>query len=299
MRRITKAIGMLHFVPDSLFLKMAYRLEIGRRLSLRAPQTLNEKLQWLKLYGGLERFSRLADKWTAREQVKKVLGEEYLVPALGVYKSAADIPWAQLPPPYVAKCTHGSHCGVICLDAAGFDAQKAQADLDRWLRRDWFWFGREPVYLGIEPRVLVEKFIGSGGKLPDDYKIMCFHGEPRVVQVHEKAGGTHRIGFYSVDGRRLDLYKEGYPVPEAEALDGDTLAALLNVAAPLAQSVDAPYVRVDLYRIEGRIYFSEFTFFDSSGFRRFLPEGADAYLGDFLSLEGAPRRRRGEFAARS
>ena len=285
MKKITRALGMLHFVPARPYLRLASRLELGRRLDLSNPVTLNEKLQWLKLNGAMERFSTLADKWAARAHVQAVLGREYLVPALGLYERPEQVPWADLPAPFVAKCTHGSHCGVICLDKAGFDAAAAARHLAKWLRRDWYWFGREPVYRGIPHRVLVEKFIGVDGQLPDDYKVMCFHGVPRVMQLHEKAGGVHRIGFYDTDGKRLDIRKGGFPPPLRAQLDPARLKPLLDAAARLAQSVDTPYLRVDLYQVGGRGYFSEFTFFDSSGFKPFLPQAADEWLGSLVTLD--------------
>lgn len=285
MRRITRILGMVHIIPDAAYLKLAYRLEFGEDLNFADTVTLNQKLQWLKLNGAMQRFSDLADKWKARGHVRRVLGEQYLVPMLGVYDRAEEIPWHALPDQFVAKCTHGSHCGVICTDRTTFDRRAAARKLNRWLKRNWYWFGREPVYRNMEPRILVEQFVGKRGQVPADYKVMCYHGVPQVVQVHEKTEGVHSIGFYSESGKKLGIYKVGYPTGQRERLEPALLAPLLMAAKRLAESVDAPYLRTDFYLVDGQVYFSEMTFFDSSGFRRFGPDGADEWLGSMLKLD--------------
>ena len=255
MRRMTRALGMIHAITDEAYLKIAYRLELGARLNLNDSVTLNEKLQWLKLYGAMDRFSYLADKWTVREHVRRVLGDKYLVPAIGVYNGANEIPWRELPGQFVAKCTHGSHCGVICTDRATFDQVAAERKLRAWLKRSWYWFGREPIYRGITPRIVVERFIGQGGQVPIDYKIMCYHGEPRVVQVHEKVEGSHTIGFYDTHGRRLNIRKTGYLPGRQDVLELTLLNQMLSAARKLAQSVDTPYLRTDFYYVGGQVFF--------------------------------------------
>lgn len=285
MRKITRALGAIHLIPDRAYLKLAYRLEFGEKLDLEEPATFNQKLQWLKLNGATFRFSHLADKAQARDYVEKVLGPRYLVPLLGLYDDPKQIPWHALPAQFVAKCTHGSHCGVVCRDPAQFSPRAAQRKLRKWMRRSWYWFGREPVYLGIRPQVMVEKYLGLAGQPPMDYKVMCFNGEPRVVQVHQKVAGGHAITFYDVDGERLGLGKAGYPITGPKRLAEDLLKQLLPAARKLAQSVDTPYLRTDFYWLQGHLLFSELTFFDSSGFKAFTPEGADLWLGKLLRLD--------------
>ena len=207
MRKITRALGMIHPIPDKLYLKLAYRLEFGEKLDLEEPATFNQKLQWIKLNGATFRFSHLADKSQAREHVEKVLGPEYLIPLLGLYDDPKQIPWHALPAQFAVKCTHGSHCGLLRTGQGSFSVQAAQRKLVRWMKRCWYWFGREPVYLGIRPRVIVEKYLGQGDRPPDDYKVMCFNGVPKVVQLHQKIAKGHAITFYGVDGQRLELSK--------------------------------------------------------------------------------------------
>ncbi len=285
MRKITRALGMIHPIPDKLYLKLAYRLEFGEKLDLEEPATFNQKLQWIKLNGATFRFSHLADKSQAREHVEKVLGPEYLIPLLGLYDDPKQIPWHALPAQFAVKCTHGSHCGLLRTGQGSFSVQAAQRKLVRWMKRCWYWFGREPVYLGIRPRVIVEKYLGQGDRPPDDYKVMCFNGVPKVVQLHQKIAKGHAITFYGVDGQRLELSKVGYPASGPDRLEQGLLDKLLPAARKLAQSVDTPYLRTDFFYVQDRVVFCELTFFDSSGFKAFAPEGADLWLGNLLRLD--------------
>ena len=281
MRKITRALGMLHAIPDRAYLKMAYYLELGRRLNLEEPQTFSEKMQWLKLNGALARFSPLADKAKAREYVRRVLGEEALAPALGLYDRAEQIPWQALPKQFVLKCTHGDDRDILCGDKAKLDVRDAQRKLGRWLRRSWYWVGREPVYLGVKPRILVERYPGA----PVAYKVMCFQGVPRVIQVHEGQGSARLIGFYDADGKKLKLAERGHGTTKAQALDEAALKGVLAAARALARTVDSPYLRTDFYFAVGQVRFSELALCDSSGFMGLEPEEGDAWLGGMLRLD--------------
>lgn len=281
MKRSTKLLSMLHFLPSKVFLQLAYLNESGHILHLKNPKRFNEKLHYLKLYGGAERWSRFVDKLDVREHVRCVIGEEYLVPLIAQYDSVDEIDWSALPDRFVIKCSHGSHCGLICMDKAHFDTVDAEAKLRRWMRRSWYWFGRETPYRTIKPRIMVEQFIGDE-QPPQDYKIMCFNGCPRIIQVHTKQDGSSAIDFFDMSGQKLEMSKREFPNSSLHCLDPETIATLLPVAEKLAG--DFPYIRIDLYLHEGQVFFGEMTFFDSAALREFEPDEVNVWLGDMLTL---------------
>ena len=174
--------GLLKFIPDDIYLKMVFRAEMGYKLDLKYPKTYNEKLQWIKLYDRKPEYTLYADKYRVREYIEKILGKEYLIPLIGVYLSASEIPWQELPDRFVLKCNHASGTNIICTDKSKLDEIEASKRLDSWLKHNAFWGGREWCYKDIKPCIICEEFMDSGnGSTPDDYKIMCFNGTPKLI----------------------------------------------------------------------------------------------------------------------
>jgi len=297
--RIKWLLTKLPWLPDEPFLRWAYRLETGQRLNLTEPVTFCDKLNWLKLYGDTERYAPFVDKYAVRDIVARVAGPQYLIHMVGLYARAQDIPWDMLPERFVVKCTHGSHCGIAVTDKARLHTRDAAGLLNKWLHTSWYRYGREPPYRGIKPRVMIEEMVADDALAhwfpPIDYKFMCFHGEPRIVQLHRKfwrdvcPAPPPSIDFYSKTGERLDMRKAGFrngiTAPGTSGIDRDKLADMLPLARKLARATGAPYVRVDLYHERGQAWFSEITFFDSAGFRLFLPVEANVTLGEMIRLE--------------
>ena len=288
MRRLG-ARGYLGWIPSPVYLKLLYRSELGKKLDLKHPTSFNEKLQWLKLHDKNPDYGVYADKYAVRAHVEKTLGAQYLVPLLGVYDSPAEINWDALPERFVVKCTHGSHCSLLCRDKASFDRAEAVGKLGRWLRKSWYWLGREWPYRLIErPRVIVEEFLGSSDNPPPDYKVMCFGGTPQILQVHSKtASGGHAIDFYDMEGRLLPFRKCGFPNAGPERMDMSPFGEMLDLARRLSQGF--VYLRADFYLLDGRVYFGEMTFFDSSGLIDFEPEESNLFLGNLIRLPGETR----------
>lgn len=174
--------GLLNFIPDEIYLKAVFKAETGYPLDLKQPKTYNEKLQWIKLYDRNPRYITLADKFKVRKYIKKNIGEKYLVPLIGVYNSPNEIPWSTLPNRFVLKCNHASGTNIICKNKNKLDIKKASKQLKTWLNYNQYWGAREWCYKDIKPCILCEEFIEtSDGNTPDDYKFMCFNGEPRFI----------------------------------------------------------------------------------------------------------------------
>lgn len=275
----------LHWLPDPTFLRWGYRLETGRRLELDNPVTFNDKLNWLKLHGDTERHALLVDKLGVRGFVAATIGHEHLVPLICQYARPEDVLWDALPDKYVVKCTHGSHCGIVVNDKRNADKSDMIKRLNKWMGRNWYWHGREPPYKHLKPRIIVEQLLGDGVTPPEDYKIMCFDGEPEYVQVHRRDGRQTTIDIYTAYGDRvIGAGKVGYANVRSLYIDRRKLRDMLPIARALAKATGAPYVRVDLYHEGGRVYFGELTFFDSAGFRDFYPPKLNVEMGHLIKL---------------
>lgn len=275
-------------LSDRKFLELSWELRMGRPLDLDNPETFNEKIQWLKLNDRRPEYTMMADKVEVKEWAASVIGEEHVIPTIGVYGSASEIPWDKLPESFVLKCNHDSGGLVVCRDKSQLDRSSAARRLDSCMKRNFFFFSREWCYKDIKRRILCEKYMheeGSDASLID-YKFFCFNGEPRFMYV---SGGlenhsTAKISFADTDGnplpfRRLDFAAFEDEIPMPSDLDG-----MKAIASQLAEAVGNRFVRVDLYEIGGRVYFSELTFYPCGGYLPFSPAEWDARIGEMLQL---------------
>ena len=286
---LTKIITKRPFnrvLPDKLHIGICYRGYTGMKLNLKNPGSFNEKTQWLKLYDRQPWYQQVADKSEVRNYVKVHVGEEYLIPLLGLYNSVEEIDFEKLPEQFVLKCTHDSGSTIICENKASFQISQARSFLRKKLNRNFYYMHREFQYKHIKPRIVCEEFISSNGKsTPIDYKFFCFHGVPRLIQVD-----TDRF----LDHGRLTLYPDWTPAPfhldyryvkpglhvERPA----NLNEMLEVAARL--STDFKFVRVDLYSVNDRVYFGELTQFQGSGYNPIRPREYDGMMGEWLDISG-------------
>ena len=278
------ARGMFNWIQDRQYLRLVYWSEIGKKLNLDRPVTFNEKLQWLKLYDRNPEYSKYVDKYGVRAYISEMIGEKYLIPLLGVYDSVEKIDWESFPDEFVLKCTHGSHCNIICTNKNNLDIKDSNIKLTKWMKRSWFWLGREWVYANIKPRIVCEKYIGDLVGVPNDYKIMCFNGEPQIIQIHRKDNNFQPIiDFYDMNGNMLPFRKKGFANSDILDIDVESLKKMFELARKLSQGT--LYLRTDFYLVSGEIYFGELTFFDSSGLIEFEPDESNIFLGKMLNLE--------------
>ncbi|MBO4897227.1 MAG: glycosyl transferase [Clostridia bacterium] len=287
--------GFFNFMPDDKYLKMAYKLKTGNKLNLENPKTFNEKVQWMKINCRDPFLTQLVDKYGVREYIREKLGEDYIVPMCGgPWKSVDEIDIDALPERFVLKCTHDSGGLCICPNKAEFDFEKAKKIINKSLKREYFWTGREWPYKNVEPRIIAEEFLddfepgeeGFGGGLTD-YKFHVFNGKSKFFSVGkglEKHFGK-RISFYDMDGNEMPFKRKDYKGFDVKPKFPDNMAELIKTAEKLAADIPAPFVRVDLYSIKNRIYFSEATFFPCGGAIPFDPPEWDGILGDWIDLE--------------
>ena len=261
---------------------MKYRLVFGERLDLRHPETLSGKIQWLKLYDRNPLYHTLADKCDVKDFVAGLIGEEHIIPTLGVWKRAEDIDFDSLPDRFVLKCTHDSGSAVICRGKSDFDVEAARAGLSAALKADFYKKDREWVYKGLEPRIIAEEYIGDD---PLDYKFFCFDGEPRYMFVaSDRSSETEetKFDFFDMEFNRLDIVN-GHPNSAAPLDRPEHWEEMKSLARTL--SAGLRHVRVDFYEIDGQVYFGEYTFYHWGGFVPFGTPEQDKFAGSFLKID--------------
>lgn len=269
---------------DEMYVKLRFFCCIHKRLNLKNPKTFNEKLQWLKLYGYKPEYALMADKYRVKEIVANKIGEQYVVPCYGTWKNVDEIDFSSLPEQFVMKCNHdsGGNFG-ICKDRSTFDFEKVKQRLKGSLLHGYYWPGRDKQYRDIDRLVLAEKYLDDGRDCGlQDYKFWCFNGEPKVMYITNKpvGGGIIYENFYDMNFTPMFIV-HGYKryTPEYDKPDGfDEMKRLASVL-----SVGVPFVRVDFYNVNGRVYFGEYTFFDWGGFQPFAGKW-DEKLGEWLTL---------------
>lgn len=279
--------GVTNILPDKLFLKLTYWINFGKKLDLNNPKLFNEKIQWLKLYDRKSEYIDMVDKIKVKNIVADLLGEEYIIPTLGVWDSFDDIDFDLLPNQFVLKCNHDSGSVIICRDKSLFDIQKARRKLNKNLKKNMFYWGREWPYKNVEHKIFAEKYMEDGNNGLRDYKYFVFNGEAKFIYISEglEDHNNAKISFFDLKGnllpfKRLDFRSFDNNI---DNLPGD-FSKMEELSTKLAASINSSFVRIDLYNINGKIFFSEITFSPCSGFMSFSPPEWDSTIGKWLKL---------------
>lgn len=273
------------WMSDESFIKWEYFSGMRKFPNLQNPKTYNEKLQWLKLNDIHPEYSRIVDKAEAKEYVKEVLGEgaeQYIIPTLGIWNSFDEIDFNILPNQFVLKTTHDSGGVVVVADKVSMNLQEVRDKIERSLHRNFFYEHREYPYKYIKPRIIAEKFmVDESGTELKDYKFFCFDGEPKMLFVATDRPFDTRFDFFDTDFNHLP-FKQGHPLATKEIRKPVGFDKMLDLSRKLSKGF--PHVRVDLYDINGNIYFGELTFFHFSGNVPFEPQEWDSKIGEWLRL---------------
>ena len=280
-RKICVCFGK--YISDKTYLKLLYETRIGKKLNLKNPITFDEKLQWLKLYDRKDEYTVWADKYEVRNYVAEKLGEQYLIPLLGVWNSADELKLDDLPEQFVLKCTHDSASVCICTNKKNFDCNAAMDKLQKSLNQNYYWHSREWPYKNITPRIIAEAYMTdeSGTELKD-YKIYTFGGEPYLIQVDFGRFHNHRRNLYTTEWEYIDETIEYSKDPNVKIAKPEHLEEMLECSRKLA--VGTISLRTDFYSINGKIYFGEITFYQEAGFAHFEHEEFAKKLGDQIKL---------------
>ena len=292
------------WIPDKWYLKLKFRLWMGKKLDLDSPKSYSEKLQWLKLYDRRPEYTLMVDKVKAKEYVASVLGSEYVIPTFGVWDDPENIDFSSLPDRFVLKCNHNSGLGMyICKNKSKMDISKIKADLRKGLKQNFYLGGREWPYKNVQRRILAEEYIEpqnmTNVDIPDnqldvdllDYKFFCFNGIVRALFIatgRNKGPHETRFDFYDESFNHLP-FTNGHPNADKRPQKPYRFDEMKALAEKLSQGI--PHVRVDFYEVNNRIYFGEMTFFHWSGFKPFVPEDWDYKFGSWLEL---PEKRSGK-----
>ncbi len=278
--------GLDNDMNDALFIEKKYELVLGKKINLTSPLTFNEKLQWLKLYDHNPKYTVMADKVAVKDYVSKCIGEQYVIPTLGVWDSVEKINFDSLPLKFAIKCNHNSGCGMcICKDKSRLDIVKVRRELTKGLKQDYYLMHREWPYKDIPRKILAEQYLENcevGGLI--DYKIHCFNGVPKFILVCKDRFSPTGLteDFFTTEWEHMAVKRPNIPNATMPILKPAKLDEMLFLAEKLSK--DIPFLRVDFYYVDGKIYFSELTFFPASGFAAFEPEEWDKKFGDWLVL---------------
>jgi len=270
------------FLSDKIYLKILYRIRIGKKLNLKKPAKFTEKLQWLKLHERSELLTLVADKYKVREYIAKEIGSEFLIPLIGVYDKFGDINFNKLPEKFILKANHGSGWNILCTDKNKFDIKKARNKFNLWMKTNAYWSGRSWEYKNIKPRIVCEEFMSNPGEVGmADYKIHCFNGTPTFIQmISNRSTGSPNESFYDANWK-LQNFTLTYPLHKKKLMKPAKLSKMLEIAKIL--SANFKYARVDLY-VNKNIFFGEITLRPASGMDNFTPKSYDEKLGSLLKL---------------
>lgn len=273
-------------LDDEAFLKLFWKTKFKSNLDLNNPVGYNEKIQWLKLNDRKDIYSVMADKYLAKDYVKNIIGEEYIIPTYGVYEKFDDIDFSKLPNQFVMKCNHDSSSVIICKDKSKFDIKSARKKITKSLNYNFYNFFREWVYKNIKPVIIIEKYIESGDGLPlKDYKFFCFNGEPKLLYMAEglENHATASMSFYDMDMNLLPIKRKDYKMITTKPQKPKNYEKMKEIAAKLSKGIC--HLRVDLYNVNGAIYFGELTFYTSGGCIPFEKEEDNIMIGNYMDLE--------------
>ena len=270
-------------MSDKTFLELRYKQQMGKELDLKKPQTFNEKLQWLKLYNRKPEYTTMVDKYAVKKYVADKIGEEYIIPTLGVWDNFDDIDFDKLPNQFVLKCTHDSGGLVICKDKAKLDIKAAREKINKSLKRNYYYAGREWPYKNVPPRIIAEKYmVDKGNEVLPVFKFLCFGGEPMIIQtIQNDKTINESVDYFDIYWNKLDL-KQNFPNSTFKINKPNSLNEMIDLARIL--TLDTPFLRADFYEINGKVYFSELTFFSDGGNAIFYPKEWDYKLGSYIKL---------------
>ena len=278
-------------LSDRLFIRIAYFIHFSHPINISNPVSFNEKLNWLKLYYRKNEFTQLVDKFSVKEFVTNRLGKEYVIPTIGVWDSESEIPWEDLPPRFVIKCTHDSHSCILCDDINKLNISYVSSFLQSKLKKNLFYWAREWPYKDVRPRIIVEQYLSNkGGEDLCDYKFFCFNGKVKCFKIDIDRFSNHHANYFDREGNPLSIGEEICPPDfSKDIILPLTLNEMIRCAEALSEGI--PFVRVDMYDVDGHVYFGEMTFFPAEGFGRFLDDNDDKLLGSWLVLPAVSLNR--------
>lgn len=272
-------------MKDEKYLKLLYKQSMKKELNLDNPQTFNEKLQWLKLFDRQQEYIKIVDKYEVKKYISDKIGNEFIIPTIGIYNNFKEINFDELPNQFVIKTTHyGGGKGVyIIKDKNNINKKKIKKELSKLQRKNLYYYGREWPYKNVKPRIIIEKYLEDASGELKDYKFFCFNGKVEFFKIDFDRFTEHHANYYDTNLHLLPFGESMFPPIKSKKMEMPiNLDKMISLAEKL--SIGIPFIRVDLYNLNGKIYFGELTLYPASGFEEFEPEEYDLYLGNMLEL---------------
>lgn len=287
------SLGFYNTLSDEDFLKKKFKAALGKELNLDTPQTFNEKLQWLKLNDRNPEYIKMVDKVEAKKYVARIIGEEHIIPTLGVWSDPDDIDFKSLPNQFVLKCNHNSGIGMcICTDKSKLNLKKVRNELKKALKQDFYMHGREWPYKNVKRKVLAEKYMMDKSMTTNnglnDYKFLCFNGKVLCSFVCTERFSSEglKVTFFDREWNEMP-FERIYPKSSILIPKPLNYNYMLELAEKISKNI--PFLRVDFYEINGEVYFGELTFSPGGGFEGITPEEWDFTLGSWIDLSQVKR----------
>ena len=278
-------MGFFNWMSDEKYLKKAFKIRMGKSLDLENPQTYSEKLQWLKLHDRNPEYTKMVDKYEVKEYVRKIIGDQYIIPTIGIYNSFDEINFDELPNQFVIKCTHDSGGLIIVKDKTKFDVKNAKKVINKCLKNNFFYAQREWPYKNVKPRIIIEEYM-EDAKTSElrDYKFFCFDGVVKALFIASDRNSKSETKFDFFDEKFNHLnFTNGHPNALTQPEKPIQFELMIKLAEKLSH--DIPHVRVDFYEVNGNVYFGEMTFYHWSGMTKFDPEEWDYKFGSWINLD--------------
>ena len=276
---------MLRLLPDSVYIQILYFYHFKKFANLRNPEGFNEKMQWLKLHDHNPVYTKMVDKIEAKKYVASLIGDEFIIPTFAEWDNVDDIDFSVLPDQFVLKSNHDSGSLIICKDKKELDIEKAKRKMATSYDNNGYWYGREWPYKNVTPRFLAEQYMeDEETKELRDYKFFCFDGEVKALFIgsdRQKPGESVKFDFFDEEFNHLD-FTNGHPNSSVLPNKPHNFELMKELAAQLSQGF--PFLRVDLYEVNGKVYFGELTLYHGSGCLPFNPDTWDKVFGSWLTL---------------
>ena len=279
MKKTLRKIGM--FLPAKVVVHIDYARSYKKILNLKKPAYYGEKIQWIKIYGNLERYGKYVDKYEVREFINQKLGEGYFPKLLGVYDNAEEIDFDKLPDKFVIKMTNGTGGNIICKDKSNINIEETIKKLSKWKKEKIYKYTKENQYKNVKSRIICEEYLEDETGSLTDYKLHCFNGKVEMVEIHRDRYTDHKENYYDVDWNEYGVICKVKKGPDMKR--PENLNEMIKIAEKLSQTF--VYVRVDLYSVQGKIYFGELTFTPANGTDPLYPLEKDLEFGSLINLD--------------
>ncbi|MCV2231499.1 hypothetical protein N7548_01480 [Acholeplasma manati] len=268
---------------DEKYIRKIFKKKLKRELDLDNPILFNDKIQWLKLNNRNSNITDLSDKIKVREYVTRTIGEKYLNNIYGTHAHEKQIQLSSLPNKFVIKLNHGSGFNIIVKDKSNIDFREISAKLKEWRKTNYYYYGREWQYKNIHPLILIEEYLEDEDGELKDYKFFCFDGEPRFIQVDFSRFTGHKRNIYNLDWILQPFTIEHPNEKDRAIIKPAKLEEMIDLSRKLSKNL--PFVRVDFYFVNNKIYFGEMTFTHGNGIEEFSPPKYEKTFGDLIPLQ--------------